>query len=134
MTTLTLREIEQAIRAGWGVEICEDPADVPDWSGHNPSWGQCGPTALVVNDLLGGELCVAEVRLADGTQRGFHWWNRLSGGLDVDLTRGQFQRGEVVQEPRVMSRPSGPMKRGEAQYRLLRDRVFATLEMSEPSA
>jgi hypothetical protein len=132
MTTLTLHDIEEAIRAGWGVEICEDPADVAAWVVDNPAWGQCGPTALVVNDLLGGDLCVAEVRLADGTQRGFHWWNRFPGGFDVDLTRQQFHRGEVVQEPRVMARPSGPMKRGEEQYRLLKERVFASLGLPAP--
>jgi hypothetical protein len=50
--------------------VCEDPADLPRWSPADPARGQCGPTALVVNDLLGGDLCVAEVRLRDGTQRG----------------------------------------------------------------
>ena len=69
----------------------------------------------------------------DGTQRGFHWWNRLVGGVEVDLTRGQFQRGEVVQEPRVMARPSGAPKRGEDQYRLLRERVFTALGLPEPA-
>jgi hypothetical protein len=132
--TLTLQEIEEAIRGGWGVEICEDPADVADWSIDRPAWGQCGPTALVVNDFLGGELCVAEVHLADGTQRGFHWWNRLAAGIDLDLTREQFHRGELVQGTRVMARPTGPMKRGEAQYRLLRARVFASLGLPEPAA
>lgn len=128
---MTLRDIEHAVRAAWGVEICEDPADVPHWSPDNPSRGQCGPTALVVHDLLGGQLCVAEVHLADGTQRGFHWWNRLPGDVDVDLTRDQFQQGEVVAEPRVLARPEGRMRRGEEQYRLLRARVFASLGLTE---
>lgn len=71
---MTLQDIEHVVRAAWGVEICEDPADVPHWSPENRSWGQCGPTALVVHDLLGGQLCAAEVHLVDGTQRGFRWW------------------------------------------------------------
>lgn len=124
---LTLQALEAAIRAGWGPDVCEDPADRPLWSPANPARGQCGPTALVVNDLLGGDLCVAEVRLRDGSQRGFHWWNRLAG-VDIDLTREQFGPDELVREPRVMSRPAGPLRRGEAEYRLLRSRVFARLE------
>jgi hypothetical protein len=109
-----------------GTGALRDPADAPRWSVTNPARGQCGPTALVVNDLLGGDLCVAEVRLSDGSQRGFHWWNRLAGA-DIDLTREQFGPDEVVQEPRVVVRPDGPLRRGEAQYLLLRSRVLARL-------
>ena len=123
---LTLRAVEAAVRASWGPDVCEDPADLPHWSPANPARGQCGPTALVVNDLLGGDLCVAEVRVADGSQRGFHWWNRLAGA-DIDLTREQFGPDEFVQEPRVMPRRPGPLRRGEAQYLLLRSRVLARL-------
>ena len=122
----SLQDIERAVRHAWGPDICEDPADVPRWSLANPSRGQCGPTALVLNDLLGGDLCVAEVRLPDGSRQGFHWWNRLAG-VDVDLTSEQFDAGELVQEPRVLTRPPGPLKRGEEQYRLLRARVLAAL-------
>ena len=124
---LTLQALEDAVRASWGPDVCEDPVDLPLWSTENPARGQCGPTALVVNDLLGGDLCVAEVRLRDGSQRGFHWWNRLAG-VDIDLTLEQFGPDEHVQEPRVVARPSGPLRRGETEYRLLRSRVLARLE------
>jgi len=30
----------------------------------------------------------------------------LPGGLEVDLTRGQFKPSEVVQSPKVIDRPS----------------------------
>jgi hypothetical protein len=121
-----LHEIERAVRGAWGVDVCDDPADVPRWPTANPARGQCGPTALVLNDLLGGDLCVAEVHSPDGTRQGFHWWNRLAG-VDVDLTREQFGADEVVQEPRVLARPAGPLRRGEAQYLLLRARVLEAL-------
>jgi len=123
----SLREIERAVRAAWGVDICEDPADVPRWSPANPARGQCGPTALVLNDLLGGDLCVAEVHRPDGSRQGFHWWNRLAG-VDVDLTLEQFDDDERVQEARVVARPPGPLRRGEAHYLLLRGRVLAALD------
>lgn len=128
--TVTLRALEAAVRASWGPDVCEDPADLPLWSPANPARGQCGPTALVVNDLLGGDLCVAEVRLRDGSRRGFHWWNRLAG-VDVDLTLQQFGADELVQEPRVLARPAGPPQRGEAQYLLLRSRVMDRLDRDQ---
>jgi hypothetical protein len=122
----SLLAIERAVRASWGPDVCDDPVDLARWSPDNPARGQCGPTTLVVNDLLGGALCVGEVHLPDGSQRGYHWWNRLAG-LDLDLTLEQFDAGERVQEPRVLSRPLGPLRRGEEQYLRLRGRVLAQL-------
>ena len=57
---------------------------------------------------------------------GFHWWNRLAR-IDIDLTLEQFGADERVQEPRVLSRLAGPLRRGEAEYLLLRSRVLARL-------
>jgi hypothetical protein len=80
-----------------------------------------------VHDLLGGDLVVAEVELPDGSPRGFHWWNRLPDGAEVDLTRQQFTDGEVMVRPRVLARPAGPMRRGEEQYLRLRERTLRAL-------
>ena len=64
----TLARIEAAVRACWDERTC-DPVDLP-WSSDTPSRGQCGVTALVVNDLLGGDLMVAEVLFPDGNRQG----------------------------------------------------------------
>lgn len=47
-------DLERAIRASWSERTC-DPVDLPDWSPENAARGQCGVTALVVQDLMGGE-------------------------------------------------------------------------------
>lgn len=47
----SLTEIEEAIRGSWSAGTC-DPLDLP-WSPSNAAKGQCGVTALVVQDLLG---------------------------------------------------------------------------------
>lgn len=127
MTTWTLGEIEQAVRASWGVDTC-DPVDAALWRSEHPSLGQCGVTALVLQDLLGGRLVLAEVH-ADGERIGHHWWNRFGDGIDVDLTRDQFRfrPGEPAPEARVVERPAGPPRRCREQYELLRDRVRARL-------
>jgi len=63
-------------------------------------------TALVLQEIFGGDLLLADVLNEDGSQQGVHFWNRLPGGLEVDLTRGQFKPSEVVQSPKVINRPS----------------------------
>lgn len=127
----TLEQVAIAVRASWSAETC-DPVDVPDWSHKNKARGQCGSTALVVNDLLGGDLMLADVRRADGSRQGVHYWNRLPDGSEVDLTRAQFVDGEFVQDGQVLARPSGPPQRCEQQYELLRERVLARLRDMAP--
>jgi hypothetical protein len=122
---LALRDIEEAIRASWSVETC-DPTDVEVWTPANPSRGQCAVTALVVHDLIGGQLLEAEVHYPDGSRQGFHYWNRLAG-VDIDLTRDQFESNELVQEPRLVDRvPESPWLAQE-QYLTFRERVNAAL-------
>ncbi|MEJ8280493.1 YunG family protein [Pseudonocardia spirodelae] len=118
--------VAAALRASWGRDTC-DTADVADWSPRRPSRGQCGATALVLHDLLGGDLLLAEVWLPDGRLQGYHWWNRLPGGAEADLTRDQFGPGETVQPPRTVVRPPGPPRRCRPQYELLRRRVLDRL-------
>ena len=98
----TLAQIEDAIRASWG----RDTADKDDgWTPENPSRGQCDVTSLVVQDIFGGELLAAGV-FRDGERIESHMWNRLPGGVEVDLTRDRFANGEVIGEPSARERPS----------------------------
>ena len=84
-------------------------------------------TALVVQDLLGGDLLCAEVHWLDGRRQGVHYWNRLPAGVDVDLTREQFGAGELVGEPEVVVRAPGPPRRCREEYLLLHQRVTTAL-------
>ncbi|MBB1261587.1 YunG family protein [Streptomyces alkaliterrae] len=137
MTTTTpwsLLDLDRALRASWAADTCspDDVTRVP-WSADNPSWGHCDITALIVNDVFGGELVVGEVFL-DTEQRGFHWWNRLPSGVELDLTREQFRRGETVRDARAVARPPGPLRRWD-EYLTLRDRVTAHLgDLPAPAA
>lgn len=121
-----LAAAEAAVRASWARDTC-DEADAAAWSPDRPSLGQCGATALVVHDLYGGDLLLAEVWAPDGRLHGYHWWNRLPGGAEVDLTADQFVPGETVQPPRTVPRPDGPPRRCRAQYERLRERVASRL-------
>ncbi|MGW5098661.1 YunG family protein [Streptomyces nodosus] len=123
MTSWNLLDIDKALRASWSADTCSpDDLDRAPWQPDNPSWGHCDITALIVNDLFGGDLVVGEVH-CDGEQQGFHWWNRLPSGVELDLTYEQFTRGQTVSAGRVVERPPGPLPRRWEEYLLLRERV-----------
>ncbi|GAA3483552.1 MULTISPECIES: YunG family protein [Streptomyces] len=121
---LLLADIEAAVRAGWGADT-STPDHRPHWTPDNPARDQCGVTALVLNDLLGGELIRGEVRV-DGERTDFHWWNRLGMGVEIDLTREQFGPEEIVTGGTVIPRPAEIVRLRE-EYELLRGRVLDRL-------
>jgi hypothetical protein len=129
-----MAEIDSAIRASWAADTCsaDDAARVP-WTTDNPAWGHCDVTALVLHDLLGGELMLGDVH-HDGEQHGYHWWNRLTTGIEIDLTREQFQEGQVVTPGQVVVRPAGRLVRRQREYELFRDRVMERLGTTPDSS
>lgn len=54
------------------------------WTPENPAQGQCGVTALVVQDLLGGEI------RKTNTLGGWHFYNYIQGQR-YDFTASQFE-------------------------------------------
>jgi ADP-ribose pyrophosphatase YjhB (NUDIX family) len=126
LTSLT--PLETAIRSSWSLWTA-DPVDQPTWSSANPAQGQCASTALIVQDMLAGQLLLADVHHQDGSRQGVHFWNRLSNGMELDLTREQFTGGEVIGEPRIVERPTDVTRgRLAGQYHLLAARVAGTLQ------
>jgi hypothetical protein len=123
VATTSLPELELAIRSAWSRETSDDP---DEWSEQNRARGQCAVTALLVRELLGGDILVANV-LRDGRRVERHAWNRLPSGLTLDLTREQFVDGEQLGEPRVEE----PMltHRNPERFELLRARVRAQLAL-----
>jgi hypothetical protein len=130
---LTLAKIERAIRDGWSRDTAEED---DGWTPENPSRGQCDVTALVVQDLLGGDVLGADVFL-DGMRIEGHMWNRLPSGIELDLTREQFRRGETIGMPRVGQRtpaiadPAHPRYHRYEAYLVLSERVRGRLGLAE---
>lgn len=130
MTPLLLTDIERAVRSSWSAETCT-PEFRSRWTKVNPARDQCGVTAMVLSDLLGGELIRGEVHV-NGERVDYHWWNRLGMGIEIDLTREQFGPEEIVTGGIVISRP--PMTEGSRlrqEYELLRDRVLEKLNRQQ---
>jgi hypothetical protein len=131
MSPLLLTDVEQAIRASWSAETCT-PEYRPLWSPDNPARDQCGVTALVLHDLLGGDLVRGEVHV-EGRWTDYHWWNRLGAGVEIDLTREQFGPDETVTGGRVIARPA-EIRRCREEYELLRARVLRKLGAPDSAA
>lgn len=129
---LSVQRLRPAFLAAWGPDTC-DPHDLASWRADNPARGQCGTTALVIQDLLGGELIVGDVHV-DGVKVGHHWWNQLPDGAEIDLTAGQFRPGETVTGGTVRLRPPDAPGRCRGQYELLRHRVLGALADTFPEA
>ncbi|MBA3841663.1 MAG: hypothetical protein H0X39_03430 [Actinobacteria bacterium] len=132
MSSYTLTQLEDAIRASWGPDTV-DPDD--GWSPENPARGHCDVTCLVVNDLVGGELMASDVYLGDERIMG-HMWNRLPSGLEVDLTREQFTDGEELRNATAHQRPatfepSHPRQHRYEQYLVLAARVRGRLGLPD---
>lgn len=133
MKPLLLIDIERAVRSSWSAETCT-PEFRSRWTEDNPARDQCGVTAMVLNDLLGGELIRGEVHV-DGERVDFHWWNRLGMGVEIDLTREQFRPEEIVTGGIVIPRPPvAEWRRLREEYELLRDRVLEKLDRQQATA
>jgi hypothetical protein len=126
MPTWTLSEIEAAVRSSWGPDTFFASADYMERGGGQPSRGQCGTTALVIQSLLGGDLMVADVEY-DGRAEGVHYWNVTPGGLELDLTRDQFTPAESLINQRRVTTGRNSSTAGEQPFQLLRGRVTAAL-------
>jgi hypothetical protein len=107
------------LRRSWSRDTSYDPLS---WCPENSAWGQCAVTALVLQDLLGGDLMFGEV---NGFQ---HYWNRLPGNSEVDLTLQQFESVDRIEHRRKADRAyvlSFPDTR--RRYRKLLSRVQVAL-------
>jgi hypothetical protein len=88
--------LSAGLRRSWCVETSTSP---DEWTQANPALGQCAVTALAIQDELGGELLRSTV---SGVS---HYWNRLPGGREVDLTFEQFGPGAAIETtPETRSR------------------------------
>ncbi|WP_380171354.1 hypothetical protein ACFEMC_20545 [Kineococcus sp. DHX-1] len=122
----TLNAIESALRSSWDDDTTFASPEYLARGDGRASRGQCGPTALVVQELLGGDLVVADVEHA-GRRNGVHYWNVTAAGVELDLTADQFTPDERLVDPRRVTGRRNVDSPGERAFGLLRDRVAAVL-------
>lgn len=106
---ITPPELYARLTAAWSAETSSR------WRPDNPAAGQCSVTALVVQDMLGGDI------LKTRTPGGTHFYNRI-GGIKWDFTISQFDR-PIPFEDLPSSREEAMADTSSAQYEALKTRL-----------
>lgn len=72
-------QVARALLESWSLDSARQ------WTAENPAAGQCNVTALLIQELFGGEL------LKTPLPEGDHFYNRI-GGRRYDFTDSQFHQ------------------------------------------
>ncbi|KKB75264.1 MULTISPECIES: hypothetical protein [Bacillus] len=113
---LQIEQIMKALSKSWSIDSSSK------WSHDNPANGQCGVTALVVNDILGGE--VRKTKLPDG----WHFYNFINGKR-YDFTVSQFKE-DILYMDIPSNRSEAFSDTNEKQYNHLKQSVMHHLSFS----
>ena len=122
-------KVVAAVRNSWSQETSASP---DEWTPDSRALGQCVPTSLVVQDLLGGDL----ERLATerNNKRETHYRNVLPDGGVLDVSGDQYPEGQQF-EPAPVDGDIREYVLGNDntryRYRLLSTRVLALLELAQ---
>lgn len=106
--------IEHALRRCWSLETSSI------WSEENPARGQCGVTALVIQDFFGGDILKTPV---DGL---WHFYNRI-GMTRFDFTASQFDH-PLVYEDIICNQEEAFRDTNGSQYEVLYARFSTELD------
>lgn len=102
-------ELYELLRRSWSAETGGK------WLPSNPARGQCSVTALVAQDVLGGDILKTEIDAA------WHFYNSIAGRR-WDFTMSQFAR-PIGYDDLPSCRDEALSDTSAARYRLLRRRV-----------
>lgn len=107
-------QLQMALLEAWSIHSSSK------WTAQNPAKGQCGVTALIVNDLLGGE--ILKTKLPEG----WHFYNKING-TRFDFTESQFQESiDYLDIP--SSRDEAFLDTNTEQYHVLKQRTQRILK------
>ena len=112
-------QVEQLVEAllnSWSIKSSSK------WSMENPARGQCGVTALVVHDILGGE--IRKTPLPEG----WHYYNVIQN-VRYDFTQSQFEDTIIYQDVHS-NRQEAFMDTNMDQYNYLKTSVLKVLHNS----
>jgi hypothetical protein len=107
--TERIERMKRALVNSWSIQSSSK------WSLVNPAKGQCGVTALVVQDFLGGEIKKTKVK------NSWHFYNVIAGER-YDFTETQFD--EMIDYTNFPSnRDEAYLDTNDAQYCYLKQKV-----------
>lgn len=111
-----IAEVQAALAASWSA------ASSTLWRPDAPALGQCGVSALVAHDVLGGE--ILKTRWGEI----WHFYNRIDGRR-VDFTERQFA-APIAYDDAPSDRDEAFGDTNQAQYDALRTAVLARVGRS----
>ncbi len=106
--------IYEALLSSWSLQSSSK------WREENPAKGQCGVTALVVNDLVGAE--IRKTKLNEG----WHYYNFIDGER-YDFTASQFSEA-IVYTDLPSNREEALTDTNLKQYHYLKESVMYFLK------
>ncbi|MGI9464111.1 MAG: YunG family protein [Aestuariivirgaceae bacterium] len=113
MTDRDIAGLQDAVSSAWS------RATAKQWTADNPAAGQCNVTAIVVQELAGGEI------LKTALDEGHHFYNRLAGQRH-DFTDCQFD-GAIDYDDLPSSRAEAIAGVTEAEYNAMKTAVLRHL-------
>lgn len=128
MLNMHIKALYEALKKSWSKETSYTSTQ-KEWSDKNPAFGHCAVTALIVQDYFGGELLFCKHHN--------HYWNRLSDGREIDLTRSQFDKtiticlDEIKPREYVLESESAKKAATLERYILLKHRINSLLNKKE---
>ncbi|MFJ7747087.1 hypothetical protein [Peribacillus sp. NPDC097295] len=111
--TLKIEYLLKVLKKSWSLNSSSK------WTMNNPAKGQCGVTALVVNDIYGGEI------FKTPTPEGWHFYNRINNKY-FDLTESQFT-SKIIYLNMPSSREEAFLDTNGIQYNALKQIVYSYL-------
>ncbi|EEM96885.1 hypothetical protein ACFVXR_08935 [Bacillus thuringiensis] len=110
------KQIYEALIRSWSIETSSK------WTIENPAKGQCGVTALVVQDIYGGEIKKTKAREA------WHFYNFIDGQR-FDFTEAQFNK-KLNYMDIGSNREEAFADTNEKQYSMLKKKITKELKLS----
>ncbi|MED5245521.1 MULTISPECIES: YunG family protein [Priestia] len=105
-----MNHLKKALHQSWSIHSSTK------WTADNPAKGQCGVTALVVQDIKGGDI------LKTPCKEGWHFYNQLNEQR-YDFTQEQF-REPLHYADILSSRKEAFMDTNKEQYEALKKNVM----------
>ena len=116
MENVKEKVIYEALIKSWSIETSSK------WTSENPAKGQCGVTALVVQEICGGKIKKTKV----GEE--WHFYNCIDGQR-FDFTDTQFN-GRLNYLDVKSNREEAFADTNEKQYSILKEKIMKELKLS----
>ncbi|WHY30948.1 YunG family protein [Bacillus wiedmannii] len=116
MNNVKKKQIYEALIRSWSIETSSK------WTSENPAKGQCGVTALVVQDISGGEIKKTKIGEV------WHFYNSIDEQR-FDFTETQFNK-ELNYMDVESNREEAFADTNEKQYSILKEKIMKEFKLS----